>query len=238
MYLPEEGLIFEDRVDAGRRLAEKLQAYRDRNDVIVLGIPRGGVPVAFEIAKSLHAPLDIFVARKLGVPWQEELAFGAIASGGVRILDQDIVEAVRITPEEIESVTRRASAELKRRESAYRGNRPPLAVEGKTVVLVDDGIATGSSLRAAIAAVRLLKPAHLVVAAPVAPLSTYNRLKRDVDDLVCVGTPVDFFAIGQFYADFSPTTDEEVTELLRLAAETPLPTVREKDRTLLKGVRT
>ncbi|HXZ13552.1 MAG TPA: phosphoribosyltransferase [Candidatus Sulfotelmatobacter sp.] len=232
----EEGLTFEDRADAGRKLAEKLEAYRDRDDVIVLGIPRGGVVVAFEVAKALHAPLDIFIARKLGVPWQEELAFGAIASGGVRIVDPQIVDAVGVTREQIEIATQVARRELERRERAYRGNRPPLEIAGRTVLLVDDGIATGSSLRAAIEAVRQRQPAKLVVAAPVAPESIRNRLRRYVDDLVCVETPQDFFAIGQFYLDFSPTTDEEVTELLRLAAQEPLEAA-EKSRRLHEGVR-
>jgi len=235
MFLTDEGLTFQDRAEAGRRLAEKLRAYHNRKDVIVLGIPRGGVSVAFEIAKALHAPLDIFVSRKLGVPWQEELAFGAIASGGVRVLDPQIVEAAGISNEQIEEVTRQTKKELERREKAYRGDQAPLAVEGRTVILVDDGIATGSSMLAAINALQQLKPARLVVAAPVAPQSTYNRLRRCVDDFVCVHTPKHFYAIGQFYMDFSQITDEEVTELLRLAAQPAPEEVPDKDTGVFHG---
>ena len=213
-----EEIVFEDRVDAGRRLASRLGAYAKRKGVIVLGIPRGGVPVAFEVAAALGAPLDIFVSRKLGAPAQPELAFGAIASGGVRILDPEIVEAIGISDIEIEQVTATARKELERRERAYRGERPPLSVQGATVILVDDGIATGSSMRAAIAALRQMKPERLVIAVPVAPLFTCNHLKPEVDEFVCVDMPENFFAISQFYYDFSQTTDEEVTGLLHRAA--------------------
>jgi putative phosphoribosyl transferase len=189
--------------------------YANRNDVIVLGIPRGGVPVAFEVAAALKAPLDVFISRKLGVPWQEELAFGAVASGGVRILDADIVEALGISDSEIERITATVKREVERRERAYRGGRPPLEVERFTVILVDDGIATGASMRAAIGALRQLKPARLVVAVPVAPVTTCNRLRREVDQLVCVHMPESFMAIGQFYEDFSQVTDAEVSDLLQ-----------------------
>lgn len=211
-------IVFEDRADAGRRLASRLGAYAKRKGVVVLGIPRGGVPVAFEVASALGAPLDVFVSRKLGAPTQPELAFGAIASGGVRILDPEIVQALGISDFEIERVTATAQKELERRERAYRGGRPPLPVQGATVILVDDGIATGSSMRAAIAALRQVKPNRLVIAVPVAPLSTFHHLKPEVDEFVCVDTPEDFFAISQFYYDFSQTTDEEVTDLLHRAA--------------------
>lgn len=208
-------MVFTDRAHAGRMLAERLKAYANRKDVAVLGIPRGGVPVAFEIAEALGVPLDIFVARKLGVPSQEELAFGAIASGGVRVLDPEIIGAVGISEADIEEVTARERTELERREHLYRGGRAPLDIRGRTAILVDDGIATGSSLRAAIAALRHLEPSRLVVAAPVAPLSTCLRLRQEVDDLVCVEMPRSFRAIGEFYEDFGQVTDQAVTDLLR-----------------------
>ena len=208
-------MIFANRAEAGRLLAERLKAYAHREDVTILGIPRGGVPVAFEIAETLGARLDVFVARKLGVPGQEELAFGAIASGGVHVLDTEIIEAIRISKTSIEEVSARERRELDRRERLYRGARAPLDLDGRTAILVDDGIATGSSLRAAILALRHLKPARLVVAAPVAPLATYQRLRQEVDDLVCVDTPKSFRAIGEFYEDFSQITDQEVADLLR-----------------------
>jgi putative phosphoribosyl transferase len=210
-------MMFENRADAGRRLATQLGDYTNRNDVIVLGIPRGGVPVAFEIAMALNAPLDVFVSRKLGVPWQEELAFGAVASGGVRVLDSEVVGGAGISDSEIERVTATARMEVERRERAYRNDRPPLKLEGRTVILVDDGIATGSSMRAAISALRELKPARLVIAVPVVPESTCNRLEREVDQLVCVLMPESFSGIGEFYDDFSQLADAEVTELLRRA---------------------
>jgi putative phosphoribosyl transferase len=214
---------FRDRTHAGQILAEKLRQYANRDDVLVLGIPRGGVPVAFEVARALHAPLDVFILRKLGVPWHEELAFGALASGGVRILEAETVDAFGLTTEEIEEVTKREAAELLRRERVYRTNRPPLIVEGKIVLLVDDGIATGASMQAAIAALRRLQPAKLVVAVPVAPAATAGRLRDLVDQLVVVDLPEAFYAVGQFYDDFRPTTDEEVVDLLdRAAAPAPV----------------
>ena len=212
-------MIFQNRVEAGHQLAIKLGAYAGRKDVIVLGIPRGGVPVAFEVATALKAPLDVFLSRKLGVPWEEELAFGAVATGGVRILDQDLIEELNLSEREIAQITETVRAELERRERTYRGTRPSVQVEGKTVLLVDDGIATGSSMRAAIEALRQMKPARLVVAIPVAALHICKRLRSEVDELVCVHTPEFFYAIGQFYADFSQVTDEEVTELLQRAAQ-------------------
>jgi putative phosphoribosyl transferase len=184
---------------------------------MVLGIPRGGVPVAFEVATALHVPLDVFVVRKLGVPGQKELAFGAIASGGVRVFDAEVVEALGISEQDIEMVTAEERKELERRERAYRGTKPPLNVAGMTVIVVDDGIATGSSMRAAIAALRQLKPARLVIAVPVAPVSTCSRLRTEVDDIVCVYMPESFVAIGQFYEDFLPVSDEAVTDYLRRA---------------------
>jgi putative phosphoribosyl transferase len=206
---------FRDRREAGQMLARHLRAYTGRRDVIVLGIPRGGVPVAFEIAIELKAPLDVFVLRKLGVPGHEELAFGAIASGGARVLDREITEVLGISEPEIERITANERKELMRRELAYRGGRPPLNIKGLTVIVVDDGIATGSSLRAGIKALRQLKPAKIVIGAPVAPLTTFNRLKTEVDDVVCVEVPESFYAIGQFYEDFLQVTDREVVDLLK-----------------------
>jgi predicted phosphoribosyltransferase len=216
-------MIFTNRAQAGRMLAERLKAYANRKDVTVLGIPRGGVPVAFEIAEALGVQLDVFAARKLGVPSQEELAFGAIASGGVRVLDPGIIGAVGISDSDIEEVTARERRELERRERLYRGGRAPLDIRGRTAILVDDGIATGSSLRAAISASRHLEPSRLVVAAPVAPLATSGRLRQEVDDLVCVEMPRSFRAIGEFYEDFGQVTDQEVSDLLRRNRQETIP---------------
>jgi putative phosphoribosyl transferase len=210
-------MIFADRAEAGRELASHLRSYANRDDVIVLGTPRGGVPVALEVAKALAAPLDVFVLRKLGVPGREELAFGAIASEGVRILDPCIVQSWGLTPAEVERVTWAEKQELDRRERRYRAGRPPLDVSGLTVILVDDGIATGSSMRAAIRALRQMHPAAIVVAAPVAPGSTFTRLRPEVDELVCLATPEPFYGVGQFYADFSEVSDDEVNDLLERA---------------------
>jgi putative phosphoribosyl transferase len=212
-------MIFLNRTDAGRKLAGRLAAYANRADVIVLGLPRGGVPVAFEVARALHAPLDVFLSRKLGVPGQEELAFGALASGGVRVLDQDLIREIGISPEEVARVTEKAQKELERRESVYRAGRPPLRVEGLTALLVDDGIATGSSIRAGAKALRQMKPARIVIAVPVAPASTCKRLRDAVDELVCLHMPKMFLAIGQFYEDFSQLSDEEVIDLLRQSTQ-------------------
>jgi len=214
-------MIFTDRVQAGRQLAQELRRYAGRKDVIVLGIPRGGVPVAFEVASALAAPLDIFLSRKLGVPGQEELAFGAITSGGARVIDQDLVQELNISPEEIEQITHGVERELARRERLYRSGRPALKIEGKVVILVDDGIATGASTRVAIKALRQMKPSRLILAVPVAPRSTCRKIEREVDELVCADTPELFYAIGQFYQDFSQVTDEEVVELLHRAAKSP-----------------
>ncbi|MBZ5650037.1 MAG: phosphoribosyltransferase [Acidobacteriia bacterium] len=211
-------MIFPNRTEAGRRLALRLRDYANRKDVIVLGIPRGGVPVAFEVARMLKAPLDVLVLRKLGVPGHEELGFGAIASGGIRVLNPQIVEALRISPGDIELVTNREARELKRREQAYRGRRPALNIRGQTVIVVDDGIATGSGMRAAIDALREMKPARIVVAVPVAPPSTCDHLRSEADDLVCLETPEAFYGVGQFYFDFSQISDYEVNELLDRAA--------------------
>lgn len=227
-------MIFLNRVDAGRRLAVKLVAFAGKKDVLVLGIPRGGVPVAFQVASRIEAPLDVFVVRKLGAPWQPELAFGAIATGGIRVLDPQIVESLGISDLEIEQIVAREGKELNRRERVYRGRRPPLIVEGKTVILVDDGIATGASTRAAITALRKLEPARIVVAAPVIPASTCGRLRREVDDLIYLDAPETFYAIGQFYEDFSQVSDEEVTNLLALSVQPPAQEVATPGRTVWK----
>jgi len=218
MLFGKERTIFHDRAEAGRRLAGKLDTYAGRTDAVVLGIPRGGVAVAFEVAQALHLPLDIFVSRKLGVPGREELAFGAVSTGGVRVLDQEIIQGLDITRKQIEQTTIAAEHELHRRELLYRGDRPALDLTGLTVILVDDGIATGSSISAAIRALRESKPARIVVAAPLAPQAIRRHLAREVDDFVCLETPRFFYAIGQFYQDFAQVTDEEVQQFLRLAA--------------------
>ena len=211
-------MIFANRTEAGQGLALCLKRYANRDDVIVLGAPRGGVPVAFEVATALKAPLDVFVLRKLGVPGREELAFGAIASGGVQVLDRHTIEGLGITGLDIQRVTRAEKQEVERRERAYRGGRPSLDVAGKVVILVDDGIATGASMRAAIGALRQMKPARIVMAVPVAPPSACRLLLTEVDELVCLEMPEPFFGVGQFYDDFSQVSDEEVQELLGSAS--------------------
>jgi putative phosphoribosyl transferase len=205
---------FRDRVEAGESLAAKLIPYRDRDDVIVLGLPRGGVPVASEVARALGAPFDVFVVRKLGVPGHEELAMGAIASGGVRQVNRDVVDSLGIPPNVIDAVAEREQRELERREQAYRGDRGPLALINKTVILVDDGLATGSTMRAAVVAARQQQPARVVVAVPVGAVSTCAELAAEADDVVCVRTPEPFVAVGLWYRDFTPTTDDEVRALL------------------------
>jgi predicted phosphoribosyltransferase len=215
-------MVFRDRTEAGRRLAAELQAYADRRDVVVLALPRGGVPVAFEVARALHAPLDVFVVRKLGLPGHEEVAMGAIATGGVRILN-DVVRRLGISEAVIEAVTAKERRELERRERLYRGDRPSPDVRRSTVILVDDGLATGSTMRAAIAALRKLGPARIVVAVPVGAADTCEEFQAEADETVCAVMPEPFHAVGQWYRDFSQTSDAEVHELLeRAAAELPL----------------
>jgi erythromycin esterase-like protein/predicted phosphoribosyltransferase len=213
--------IFRDRRDAGRVLAGLLEQYRGHDDVVVLGLPRGGVPVAYEVATALDAPLDVFLVRKLGVPGHEELAMGAIASGGVIVLNEDVVIGIGISSDAIREVAERESRELARREQAYREGRPMPELTDKIVILVDDGLATGSSMRAAILALRRLEPARIVVAVPAAPSSTCEELRLEVDEVVCATTPSPFFAVGRSYWDFTQTTDEEVRDLLRAAARAP-----------------
>jgi len=208
---------FRNRTEAGRVLADELKRYANRDDVIVLALPRGGVPVAFEVAHALHAPLDVFVVRKLGVPGHEELAMGAIASGGVLVIEPSVVEDLSIPMEVVLDVAAREEQERLRREREYRGDRPEPDVRGRTVILVDDGLATGSTMRAAVAALKKLQPAKIVVAVPVAVRSTCEELAEEVDEVVCARTPEPFYGVGEWYADFSQTTDEEVRELLARA---------------------
>lgn len=212
-------MIFKNREDAGRQLAELLTEFANRKDMIVLGIPRGGVIVAAAIAQALHLPLDIFLSHKLGVPGHEELAFGAIAAGDARYLDQQVIRAAHISAADIELATAQVQRMLDRRAVLYRGDRPLLAVAGRTVLLVDDGIATGASAYAAIHALRQMQPAALLVAAPVAPAATSAWLRRHVDRLVCLYTPQSFFAVGQFFESFPQLEDEEVIRLLRRHSE-------------------
>ncbi len=210
-------MIYRDRIEAGKYLAAQLAHYANRDEVLVLALPRGGVPVAYEVAKALSAPLDIFLVRKLGVPGHEELAMGAIATGGVRVLNDDLVEYLLIPAGVIESVAADELRELERREHANRGNRPEPAVNGKTVILVDDGLATGSTMRAAAAALRQQDPARIVVAVPVSAPQTCNEYRMGVDEIVCAITPEPFYGVGQWYRDFSQTTDGEVSDLLEKA---------------------
>jgi predicted phosphoribosyltransferase len=205
---------FRDRVEAGQQLAESLRTYRDREDVIILALPRGGVPVASEISRLLHVPFDVFVVRKLGVPGHEELAMGAIATGGVRLVNDEVVVPLGIPPNVIDSVAKSEQIELERREQLYRGKRAPIGLAGKTVILVDDGLATGSTMRAAVMAVRQQQPARVIVAVPVGAPQTCDVLSREADGVVCVRTPDPFVAVGLWYRDFTPTSDEEVRALL------------------------
>jgi putative phosphoribosyl transferase len=216
-------LPFEDRTQAGRLLGEALAEYAKRSDVIVLALPRGGVPVGFEVARMIDAPLDIMLVRKLGTPGQEELAMGAIASGGVCVLNPDIVAIIDISQEAIEAVAATERQELERRERAYRGNKPPPTVENHCIILVDDGLATGASMLAAVSALRQRKPASIVVAIPVAPPDTVQRLKQEADDVVCLATPEPFSAVGRWYREFSQTSDDEVKSLLERAGSMSTP---------------
>jgi putative phosphoribosyl transferase len=210
-------MIFQNRTDAGRRLAQKLLTYANRPDVLVLALPRGGVPVAFEIARELKAPLDVFVVRKLGVPGQEELAMGAIASGGSCVLNQHLIRAIGITQDEVNTVIAQEKRELQRRQRLYRADRPYPDLHNRTVILVDDGLATGATMYAAVTALRKLEPARLIVAVPVAAKEVCDRFGHIVDEMVCVQTPDPFDGVSRWYADFSQTTDDEVRELLMRA---------------------
>ncbi|MBZ5595940.1 MAG: phosphoribosyltransferase [Acidobacteriia bacterium] len=219
-----EDLPFRDRTEAGQCLSRKLAAYADRTDVIVLALPRGGVPVGYEVAKALRVPLDVFLVRKLGAPGQEELAMGAIAMGGVRVVNDEVVRLLHIEPQVIDSVAAKEAEELARRNRLYRGTRPQPDVKGNTVILVDDGLATGSSMRAAVAALRLQGPKRIMVAVPVAAVQTFRELSGEVDEVVCCYTPEPFFSVGFWYEDFSQTPDNEIREWLDRAARDPAPT--------------
>ncbi|GHE30360.1 hypothetical protein GCM10017673_36290 [Streptosporangium violaceochromogenes] len=210
--------LFQDRREAGRVLAGLLGRYRDRTDLVVMALPRGGVPVAYEVALALGAPLDVFVVRKLGLPGREELAMGAIAGGGVIVFNEDLVGALDISPRVIGRVAEREGRELLRRERLYREGRPPPDLAGKTVLLVDDGLATGASMRAAVEALRAHRPAWIVVAVPTAPEASCLELDALADEVVCAVTPSPFLAVGMSYEDFAQTTDEEVRDLLRAAS--------------------
>lgn len=208
---------FKDRSMAGQYLADKLHNYANDPNAVVLGLPRGGVVVAFEVARELGLPLDIFLVRKLGVPGYEELAMGAIASGGVRVMKENVISQINIPAEAVEAVARREEMELKRREEAYRDDRPRLEVKEWTVILIDDGLATGATMRAAVAALRKQRPGRIVIAVPVAAQDTCDEFRADVDEIICGITPPQFRAVGVWYEDFSQTTDEEVQQLLRAA---------------------
>lgn len=212
-------MIFKDRADAGRKLAARLTRYADSRDVLVLALPRGGVPVAYEVAKALKAPLDIFLVRKLGVPGHEELAMGAIASGGVRVVNQDLVDYLGIPDEVIDEIAAVEQRELERRDHAYRDDRPPPDVKDKVVILIDDGLATGSTMRAGAASLRKQNPRRIVVAVPVSSPQTCEEFSSEVDEIVCVVTPEHFQGVGLWYEDFSQTSDKDVCELLKRAKQ-------------------
>jgi predicted phosphoribosyltransferase len=216
-------MIYRDRSTAGKFLAQKLRQYADRDDVLVLALPRGGVPVAYEVAKYLNAPLDIFLVRKLGVPGQEELAMGAIATGGVRVLNEDVVDYLEIPDAVIDLITTQELQELRRRERIYRGDHPEPEVNGKIVILVDDGLATGSTMRAAAQAVRQKTPAMILVAVPVSSAQACNVDQIGVDEIVCGVTPEPFYGVGRWYDDFSQTTDDEVRDFLKEGRTLNLP---------------
>lgn len=213
--------LYRDRLDAGQQLAAHLQAYANRRNVLVLALPRGGVPVAFEVARALHAPLDVFLVRKLGVPGQEELALGAIASGNIRVINDEVVQAHRLSQEVIERITQQEQRELARQEQLYRGNRPPLDLRDHIIILVDDGLATGASMRAAVQAVSQQHPTRLIVAVPVAEPSVCQAFREKVDEVICVRTPSPLYGVGAWYRDFSQTSDQEVHRLLARAGQTP-----------------
>src|SRR4030081_3571591 len=242
--MPAEGHSMEPerfriRIEGGRLLAEKPPAYANRPDVLLLALPRGGLPVAYEVARALAAPLDVFLVRKVGVPGYEELAMGAVATGGVRVLNDQIVQQLNIPSYVIDAVTAQEQQELARRERLYRGGRPPPDVRGRTVILVDDGLATGATMRAAVRALRQLQPARIVVAIPTAAPETCEELRAEVDDVVCAITPEPFLAVGHWYEDFSQTTDDEVRDLLsrRQRPAEAQETQGTTDTTVLEAVR-
>lgn len=207
-------MVFQNRRTAGQKLAERLVNYEGRADVVVLGLARGGLPVADEVARKLKVPLDVFLVRKLGVPGREELALGAIASGGVRVMNQDIVTSLRVSQRQIEDVAEREKSELERREKKYRGDRDRIELAGKVVILVDDGLATGASMRAAVDAVKSHHPEKVIIAVPTAPPDTCSALKRRVDEMICLETPSPFYGVGAWYESFPQVNDKEVTQIL------------------------
>ncbi|HYR87747.1 MAG TPA: phosphoribosyltransferase [Terriglobia bacterium] len=211
-------MLFQDRSEAGRVLARLLAKFKNRPDVLVLALPRGGVPVAYEVAKELNAPLDIFLVRKLGVPGHEEVGMGAIATGGIRILNDDLIRQLGIPQRMVDAITAQEEQELQRRERVYRGDRPAPDIRGRTVIVVDDGLATGSTMKAALAALRKQQPAKLVVAVPTAPPETCDSLRADADEVICAVTPDPFLAVGAWYRGFDQTTDDEVRDLIKRAA--------------------
>lgn len=209
---------FDDRFHAGQFLARELKHHAGNPNVVVLALPRGGVPVAFEIARAIEAPLDIFVVRKIGAPGYEELAMGAIATGGVRVFNEEVIQHLGVSESWIEAAIREQEEELRRREDVYRGDRPPLQIRDRTVILVDDGLATGASMRAAVRALRLREPAAITVAVPIGSRDTCDQFRSEVEEVVCGRTPEPFHAVGAWYRNFTQTTDEEVRELLNRAA--------------------
>lgn len=211
--------LFKDRVDAGKKLAKRLENFAGRKDVIVLALPRGGVPIAFEVAKAINAPLDVFLVRKLGMPGQEEFAMGAIAPGGIRVRNEDVIRYGKISDETIEAVAQKENQELDRRMSEYRGTRPFPELDGRSVILVDDGLATGATMRAAVKAVKSLNPAKVIVAVPVGAMETCSEFEFEVDETICMETPRSLSAIGVWYDDFSQTSDQEVRDYLAQAAK-------------------
>jgi putative phosphoribosyl transferase len=216
--------LYRDRFDAGRRLATLLSSYANRQDVLVLALPRGGVPVGYEVARALNVPMDIFLVRKLGLPGYEELAMGAIASGGLQVANDDVVRQFNVPDDVIKSIAAGELRELERREQVYRAGRPPVDLTNKAVILVDDGLATGSTMRAAVQALRQSQPASILVAVPVGAPDTCANLREEADDVICAQTPENFSAVGRWYIDFSQTTDEEVCQLLNRAAHERRPT--------------
>jgi putative phosphoribosyl transferase len=210
---------FHNRFEAGRQLAQRLADYGDRDDVLVLALPRGGVPVAYEVAQALHVPMDLVLVRKLGLPGQEELAMGAIATGGTRVLNQEVLQQVAVPPQTLEQVTQREHQELNRRQRLYRGDQPDPQVQGRIVIVIDDGLATGSTMLAAVQALRQQAPARIVAAVPVAPPETCDMLSEYVDELVCLLQPSSFGGVGRWYDDFDQTSDQEVRDLLQHAAQ-------------------
>jgi putative phosphoribosyl transferase len=214
-------VLFKDRVDAGRKLAKELFKYANRSDVLILALPRGGVPVAFEVAKELNVKMDVFIVRKLGVPGNEELAMGAIASDNIRVLNEDVVRSFQIPKRVIDTVTEKELRELERRERSYRGNKPKPEIQNMNVILIDDGLATGATMRAAVDALKTKNPDKIIVAVPTAAPNTCEFFRGEVDEVICVATPEPFYGVGTWYEDFSQTSDKEVCKLLDEAKALP-----------------